>query len=70
MKTLIIILCISFFSWIGWWLGGSFGLMIGYLTSFAGSGGSFGLMIGYLTSFAGSFIGVYVGVRINREYMS
>ena len=52
MKTVIILLCISLFSWIGWWLGARFGLMAAYLLSFIGS-----------------LIGVYGGVRINREYM-
>jgi hypothetical protein len=37
MKTVIIILCVSLFSWIGWWLGARFGLMAAYLLSFIGS---------------------------------
>jgi hypothetical protein len=37
MKTIILLLSISFFSWIGWWLGGHIGLMTGYLAGFVGS---------------------------------
>jgi hypothetical protein len=52
MKILIVLICVSLFSWIGWWLGEGFGLMTAYLLSFVGS-----------------LTGVYVGVRIKREYM-
>ena len=37
MKTVIILLCVSLFSWIGWWIGARFGLMAAYLLSFIGS---------------------------------
>jgi len=32
-------------------------------------GDRFGLMIAYFISFAGSLVGVYVGCRINRDYL-
>jgi len=32
-------------------------------------GDSFGVMTAYLFSFAGSLAGVYIGVRINRDYL-
>ncbi len=53
MKTLIILVAVSLFSWVGWWLGAGFGLMTGYLASFGAS-----------------LLGVYVGVSINRKYLS
>lgn len=33
-------------------------------------GDGFGLMTAYFTSVAGSLVGVYVGCRINRDYLS
>jgi hypothetical protein len=33
-------------------------------------GDRFGLMTAYFSSVAGSLVGVYVGSRINREYLS
>jgi len=33
-------------------------------------GDSFGLMTAYLVGFIGSLVGVYVGCRINRDYIS
>jgi hypothetical protein len=33
-------------------------------------GARFGLMTGYIFSFIGSLLGVYIGVRINRDYMA
>jgi predicted outer membrane lipoprotein len=37
MKKLCLLLSISFFSWIGWKLGASFGIMTAYWLSFIGS---------------------------------
>lgn len=53
MKKLVLLLSITFFSWIGWALGDRFGLMTAYFTSLAGS-----------------LVGVYIGCRINRDYLS
>jgi hypothetical protein len=33
-------------------------------------GDRFGLMTAYFTSFAGSLVGVFVGCRINRDFLS
>jgi hypothetical protein len=33
-------------------------------------GDHFGLMTAYFTSVVGSLVGVYVGCRINRDYLS
>jgi hypothetical protein len=52
MKKFILLLCITVFGWIGWWLGGHIGIMTAYLVSVVGS-----------------LFGVYVGVRINQEYL-
>jgi len=52
MNKIIIMLSITFFSWIGWWMGENIGVMTAYLLSFIGS-----------------LFGVYVGVRINRDYL-
>ena len=32
-------------------------------------GDRFGIMTAYLLSFAGSLIGVYLGVKVNRNYL-
>ncbi len=37
MKKLIILLSISLYGWIGWWIGSHFGLWIAYWSCFAGS---------------------------------
>ncbi len=37
MKKLIILLSISLYGWIGWWLGSHFGLWIAYWSCVAGS---------------------------------
>ena len=42
------------FGWIGWWIGAKFG----------------GFMTAFLVSSIGSIVGVYVGWRINRDYLS
>ncbi|MDH3329958.1 MAG: hypothetical protein OEM01_12045 [Desulfobulbaceae bacterium] len=53
MKKIILLFSITLFSWIGWRLGDRFGIMTGYLVSFAGS-----------------LAGVYVGCKINSNYLS
>jgi hypothetical protein len=52
MKKIILLICITIFGWIGWWLGAHVGIMTAYLVSIGGS-----------------LCGVYVGVRINQEYL-
>ena len=52
MKKIVLLLSITIFGWIGWWLGARFGIMTAYFISFAGS-----------------LIGVYIGCRINRDYL-
>ena len=52
MKKIVLLLSITFFGWVGWWLGARFGIMTAYWISFAGS-----------------LAGVYVGCRINRDYL-
>ena len=37
MKTLILLISISIFGGIGWWLASDFGLMTGYFASLVGS---------------------------------
>lgn len=37
MKKLSILLGVTLFSWIGWWLGEPFGMMTAYILSFLGS---------------------------------
>lgn len=54
MKKIVMLLCITIFSWIGWKMGTRFG----------------GLMTAYWVSFVGSLLGVFVGYRINRDYLS
>ncbi len=45
MKKLFMLICITFFSWIGWWLGSKIGLMTGYILSVIG--GMLGVYIGW-----------------------
>lgn len=54
MKKIILLLSITLFSWLGWEMG-------------ARLGGS--LMTSYLLSFVGSLFGVYLAVKINRDYL-
>lgn len=54
MKKIVLLLSITIFSWLGWEMGARFGG---------------GMMTSYLLSFVGSLFGVYVGVKINRDYM-
>jgi len=42
------------FGWIGWWIGAKFG----------------GIMTAFVVSTIGSIVGVYIGWRINRDYLS
>ena len=53
MKKIILLISITIFGWIGWWLGDHIGIMTAYLVSFVGS-----------------LFGVYVGVRINQDYLN
>jgi hypothetical protein len=52
MKKFIMIICITVFSWLGWWIGAKIGIMTGYIISVIGA-----------------MAGVYVGWRINRDYL-
>jgi hypothetical protein len=45
MKKLFMLICITIFSWIGWWLGARIGLMTGYI--FSVIGGMLGVYIGW-----------------------
>ena len=54
MKGLCILIATSVLGSVGWWLGDYFGL---------------GLMTTYLLSSLGSLAGVYVGWRVNRDYL-
>lgn len=53
MKRIVLLLCITIFGWIAWKLGAWLG----------------GIMTAYWIGFAGSLLGVYVGYRINRDYL-
>jgi len=44
MKKLVLLISITLFSWIGWWLGAHIGIMTAYLISFVGS--LFGVYVG------------------------
>ena len=48
-------------------------ILLGSITIFSWMGwllgDRFGIMTAYLLSFAGSLVGVYVGCRINRDYL-
>jgi hypothetical protein len=52
MKKLFMIICITIFSWLGWWVGAKAGLMTAYIFSVFGG-----------------MAGVYVALRIKRDYM-
>jgi len=54
MNRLCVFIGMTVFGWIGWWIGEKFG---GFITALVISG-------------IGSMIGVYVGWRINRDYLS
>lgn len=54
MSRLCIFIGMTIFGWAGWWLGNHF----------------FGLTTGFVLSWIGSIVGVYVGWRINRDYLS
>jgi len=53
MNKLCILVGMTIFSWIGWWIGAK----VGFMTAFG-------------LSSIGSILGVYVGWRINRDYLS
>lgn len=53
MKKIILFISITVFSWLGWWMCASFGLMTGYFASVIGG-----------------LVGVYVGCKINSNYVS
>ena len=53
MKKLCLIIGVTAFGWIGWWIGAK----IGFITAYV------------LSIFAG-MVGVYVGLRIYRDYLS
>jgi len=53
MKKIVLLLCITICGWIGWQTGARFG----------------GIMTAYLASFAGSLAGVYIGYRVNRDFL-
>lgn len=53
MKKIILLISITFFSWIGWWICARFGIMTAYMASVAGG-----------------LVGVYVGCKINSNYLS
>jgi hypothetical protein len=52
MNKLCILVGVTIFGWIGWWIGDK---LAGFTTAFVLSG-------------IGSIVGVYVGWRINRDY--
>jgi hypothetical protein len=54
MNRLCIFMGMVVFGWIGWWIGSKIG----------------GIMNALWISTFGSIIGVYVGWRINRDYLS
>lgn len=37
MKKLFMLICITIFGWIGWWLGAKIGIMTGYIFSVIGA---------------------------------
>jgi len=45
MKKLFMLICITVFSWIGWWLGSKIGIMTGYI--FSVIGGMIGIYIAF-----------------------
>jgi hypothetical protein len=54
MNKLCIFLGMTILGFIGWWVGSKLG----------------GIMMAFLISGVGSLLGVYVGWRINRDYLS
>jgi hypothetical protein len=52
MKKFFMIICLTIFSWLGWWIGAKIGLMTAYIFSVIGG-----------------MVGVYVGWKINRDYL-
>jgi hypothetical protein len=54
MNRLCIFIGMIVFGWIGWWIGSRIG----------------GIMTTLWISTLGSIIGIYVGWRINRDYLS
>jgi hypothetical protein len=54
MNRLCIFMGMVIFGWLGWWIGSKFG----------------GFMTAFIISSIGSMVGVYVGWRINRDYLS
>jgi len=54
MNRLCIFIGMMVFGGIGWWIGAKFG----------------GFMTAFIVSSIGSIVGVYVGWRINRDYLS
>lgn len=54
MNRLCIFIGMTVFGWIGWWIGAKFG----------------GFMTAFWVSCLGSIVGIYVGWRINRDYLS
>ncbi|MCA1764826.1 MAG: hypothetical protein LC633_00980 [Desulfobulbaceae bacterium] len=54
MKKIILLSSVTILSWMGWAMGERLGG---------------GMMTAYLLSFVGSLFGVYLGVKINRDYL-
>jgi hypothetical protein len=54
MNKVCIFVGMTVLGWIGWWIGSKLG----------------GLMTAFVLSGVGSLLGVYVGWRINRDYLS
>jgi hypothetical protein len=48
MKKLFMIICITIFSWLGWWIGAKIGFMTGYIVSVIG--GMAGVYVGWRIS--------------------
>ena len=54
MNKICILVGMTILGWLGWWVGSKLG----------------GLLTAFLLSGVGSLLGVYVGWRINRDYLS
>jgi hypothetical protein len=54
MNKFCIFVAVTVLGWVGWWIGSKLG----------------GLMMACVVSGAGSLLGVYVGWRIYRDYLS
>jgi len=54
MNRLCIFMGMTIFGWLGWWIGSKLG----------------GFMTAFIISSIGSMVGVYIGWRINRDYLS